>query len=160
MLAGFAGDIKSLPILGQPEFPQLRKSNKIISLNTTTPTIFTMENSKNRPIITMVISTPTKLLLIHALNSDKKIIGRIPRINLHLVGVTRYLAKTRFKQILYYEWNGNIVDLKNKNNGFKSYFDVGIYYLKVSALKMFGNILNESDWESWISPPIKIQRKK
>ncbi|PKC06327.1 subtilisin-like protein [Rhizophagus irregularis] len=158
--AGFAGDIKSLPILGQPEFPQLRKSNKIISSNTTTPTIFTMENSKNRPIITMVISTPTKLLLIYALNFDKKIIGRIPRVNLHLVGITRYLTKTRFNQILYYEWNGNIVDLENKKNGFKSYFDVGIYYLKISALKMFGNILNESDWESWISPPIKIQRKK
>ncbi|CAG8591930.1 10470_t:CDS:10 [Funneliformis mosseae] len=79
--AGFAGDLRSLPILGQPEFPQIRKSNTTISSDTTTPTTFTMDNSENKPIISIIISTPTKLLLIHALNSDKQVIGLLPGIN-------------------------------------------------------------------------------
>ncbi|CAG8635882.1 13819_t:CDS:10 [Funneliformis caledonium] len=79
--AGFAGDLRSLPILGQPEFPQIRKSNTTISSDTTTPTTFTMNNSENKPIISIIISTPTKLLLIHALNSDKQIIGLLPGVN-------------------------------------------------------------------------------
>ena len=119
-----------------------------------------MENSENRPIIAIVISTPTKYLFIHALNSDKEIIGRLPGIeyDTNIAGASLYLFKTRFDQVLYYEWNGSVVSLDWKI-GFLKYFDDGIYYLKVSALKMFGDISNKEDWESWISPPIKIQRK-
>ncbi|CAI2174511.1 512_t:CDS:10 [Funneliformis geosporum] len=105
--AGFAGDLRSLPILGQPEFPQIQKSNTTISSNSTTPTTFTMENSENKPIISIVISTPTKLLLIHALNSDKQIIGLLPGINydVNLLGTNHYLIKTKTNQRLSYEWD-------------------------------------------------------
>jgi hypothetical protein len=50
-------------------------------------------------------------LLINALNSDKKIIGRKSGVNngLNLVCAAQYLVKTKFNQILYYEWNGNII---------------------------------------------------
>ncbi|KAI9302091.1 peptidase S8/S53 domain-containing protein [Cunninghamella echinulata] len=114
-------------------------------------------NNKNEQVISVVyliyrLLTGTAKLTIEIVNtSTNKVVGYAapPFSNLPRNSLT--VDKAAYSQM----WDGtyltNVDTLKTKP------LPKGIYVLQVKALRQFGDLNNDKDYETWISPRIKVE---
>ena len=97
------------------------------------------------PVIQFSLATHTHVIFIEVLDGNHKLLG--------LVKDDSFTHFSRVEVPLI--WNGVIY---NPNS--KQYISApnGEYFIRVRALKLFGDINNENDYEVWVSPKFRINR--
>ena len=97
------------------------------------------------PVIQLNLATQIHAIFIEILDGNHK-----------LLGLVKDDSRIYFSKIeMQIEWNGVIY-----NPNVKQYISApnGEYFIRVKALKLFGNINNENDYEVWVSPKFRINR--
>ncbi|CAI2173969.1 3110_t:CDS:2, partial [Funneliformis geosporum] len=134
----YADDARSLPIFQTPKFPALANSNNSIITKEDPVKTFTLKllnitiGLYDYPYIHLNLSTPTRMLISEVLDVNH---------NLLLSSKSRtYIPKDTLKYPIKLSWDGfSQGELISK----------GEYFFKLKALKMFGNINDEKDYEVW-----------
>ena len=98
------------------------------------------------PVIQLNLATQIHAIFIEVLDGNHKLLGLVKDDSF------THFSKVEEVPII---WNGVIY---NPNN--KQYISApnGEYFIRVKALKLFGNINNENDYEVWVSPKFRINR--
>jgi hypothetical protein len=150
-----ADDARRLPLFQTPEFPRLANITTVDDIiagdhdysqrNITYRYTFNeIDDDKfDVPIIISNFATPTHVTIIEALDYKHKFLGLIK-------SDPSFIAKNK-RSIM--EWNGFIY---NGSRG--EIVPNGEYFIRIRALKLFGDINNENDYEVWVSPKFKIER--
>ncbi|RIA83586.1 peptidase S8/S53 domain-containing protein [Glomus cerebriforme] len=148
--AGLADDARRLPIFQTPEFPQLvnitTNKNKVATFTFNNTELKTSDES-TISIVDLRLATPTNAIFTEVLNYNYKVLGVIK---------TFYNFPAQKLTSLKIEWDGLIYNPNDKN-------DKGIiapngeYFLRIKALKLFGDVNNENDYEVWISPKFRVK---
>ncbi|CAG8695765.1 470_t:CDS:10, partial [Funneliformis caledonium] len=148
--AGLADDARSLPLFQTPKFPALYNYDSKKSIQKKDPIkTFTFKllnitsGLRDYPSIHLNFTTPTQAVFTEILD-----------VNHHLLGSMNDKKYFPFqKDILeipkIISWDGFILSEPVSN---------GKYFIRVRALKMFGDINNEKDYEVWDSPKFRIER--
>ncbi|CAI2166465.1 1523_t:CDS:2, partial [Funneliformis geosporum] len=154
--AGLADDARSLPLFQTPSFPALINSTGDIvteedPIETYSLKPFNVTNDLyDYPTLKLNLATPTPNIITEILDVNKKLLGWV-----------KDFTGIKFRKnpvILAVYWDGIIYsNLDNKAEPGTPAPD-GNYFFKIKALKMYGDINNENDYESWISPKFRINR--
>ena len=97
------------------------------------------------PVIQLNLATQIHAIFIEVLDGNHKLLGLVKDDDLI------YFSKLQVPLI----WNGVIY-----NPNVRQYISApsGEYFIRVKALKLFGDINNENDYEVWVSPKFRINR--
>ncbi|GBB92394.1 hypothetical protein RclHR1_00200027 [Rhizophagus clarus] len=150
--AGLADDARRLPLFQTPEFPQLVEETHAGKNNIGEIRTFTFKNKTGQnldiPSISLKLATPTHGIFSEILDYNYKFLG--------VIKTYYYFPATRDTDLTV-DWDGLIYNPNDKN-------DQGIiapngeYFIKIKALKLFGDINNENDYEVWLSPKFMVER--
>ncbi|KAJ1923138.1 hypothetical protein IWQ60_006061, partial [Tieghemiomyces parasiticus] len=156
---GFKGDYRTVPILrpNTADFPYLGSSQtndrvtQVMSANAAGVPVFDMV--KNLPIVTIAKDHPTAQIRVYAISQST---GK-PCFAL-VDGVLDYAQQNfiGYRPTTTFTWSGygynktNKSDLKRLANG--------IYRMKVTALRPFGDPSKPSDLDTWTSGFFKVAR--
>jgi hypothetical protein len=119
--------------------------NKIITYT------FNTSTAGKRPDVPIIIpnfATPTYAIFTEVLDYNHKFIG--------VVKLYYDFPLTKYKGFII-AWNG-LIDNPNDKNDQGTAVPDGVYFIRIRALKLFGDINNENDYEVWVSPKFKIKR--
>ncbi|CAG8435480.1 9995_t:CDS:2 [Funneliformis mosseae] len=154
--AGLADDARSLPLFQTPTFPALVSlfANKTIARIKEEDPIktFTLKllnetiGLYDYPSVVLNLATPTQMIITEILDDKQSLLGWVK----NFTGI-----ESKKLQIERVSWDGLIYN--------KEEFGIpapnGNYFLRIKALKMFGDINNKKDYESWVSIKFAIKRK-
>jgi minor extracellular serine protease Vpr len=150
IIAGLADDARKLPLFQIPEFPQLVEdttTNNIGKIRT-----FTFKNNAelglDMPSIILGLATPTHRIFTEILDYNYKFLGVVKMY---------YDFPAPKSTDFTVDWDGLIYNLNDKNDQGIIAPD-GEYFIQIKALKLFGDVNNENDYEVWLSPKFIIKR--
>ncbi|CAF1193289.1 unnamed protein product [Didymodactylos carnosus] len=103
--------------------------------------IFNRSDSTTQPTIKVPLLTGTAALNIYILNKNNKNVG--------LMLTRAYLPRDSYS----FTWDGKVT---HSITTVPAAVQNGVYKMKLSVLKIFGNRGNRSDYETWISPTIQV----
>ncbi|CAG8524673.1 4767_t:CDS:2, partial [Funneliformis caledonium] len=154
--AGLADDARSLPLFQTPRFPVLVNLTRNVISKEDPIATFTLkllnitDGTHDYPFVLLNLATPTSNLITEILDANNKFLGWVK----YFTGI-----KYRKKPIVFIvHWDGLIhYNLDNMTEPGTPAPD-GDYFIRIKALKMFGDINNEKEYETWVSPKFKIKR--
>ncbi|UZO12370.1 uncharacterized protein OCT59_003908 [Rhizophagus irregularis] len=150
--AGLADDARRLPLFQTPKFPKLVEDTTTDNSNIGEIITFTFKNKTGNkldiPSINLRLATPTHGIFIEILDYNYKFLG--------VVKIYYGFPAPRVTDLTV-DWDGLIYNPNDKNDPGVIAPD-GEYFLKIKALKLFGDINNENDYEVWLSPKFIVKR--
>ena len=99
------------------------------------------------PIIVPNLATPTQTTFTEILDYNRKYLG--------VIKMFYDFPAQKSHRLLIFWIDGLIYHPNNKSSIIAP---DGEYFLKLRALKLFGDVNNENDYEVWVSPKFKIKR--
>ncbi|CAG8693704.1 9230_t:CDS:2, partial [Funneliformis mosseae] len=142
-----------LDILMTPQFPMLVNLIRNVISKEDLIATFTLkllnitDGTHDYPFVLLNLATPTSYLITEILDANNKFLGWVK----YFTGI-----KYRKKPIVFIvHWDG--LNLDNMTGPGTPAPD-GDYFIRIKALKMFGDINNEKEYETWVSPKFKIKR--
>lgn len=147
-----ADDARRLPLFQTPKFPKLVEDTTTDNSNIGEIITFTFKNKTGNkldiPSINLRLATPTHGIFIEILDYNYKFLG--------VVKIYYGFPAPRVTDLTV-DWDGLIYNPNDKNDPGVIAPD-GEYFLKIKALKLFGDINNENDYEVWLSPKFIVKR--
>ncbi|CAG8502369.1 5823_t:CDS:2 [Funneliformis mosseae] len=149
--AGLADDARSLLLFQTPKFPalydyDLKKSiQKKDPIKTFTFKLLNITSGlRDYPSIHLNFTTPTQAVFTEILDVNHHLLGSMENDKKYFPFPKDILEIPKI-----ISWDGFILSEPVSN---------GKYFIRVRALKMFGDINNEKDYEVWVSPKFRIER--
>ncbi|KAL0092386.1 secreted subtilisin-like serine protease [Phycomyces blakesleeanus] len=143
------------------------QNNQNNQTNSTTKQVLKYDFSRANVVhLYLRLGNPTALLKGELLDTSNVSVGEIPAIRQEWLSRNDHSDTNREHNI---DWRGHITTLptlfnntttttttNNNTSSRIAHVPHGIYRIKLSALKIFGNPLDDRDWEVWISPDMTI----
>ncbi|KAI9033957.1 peptidase S8/S53 domain-containing protein [Phycomyces nitens] len=99
------------------------------------------------------LGNPTAMLKGELLNAHNVSVGEIPDVHQEWLPRNDHSDTNRERSI---HWRGSITTSSVNTSAQIIHVPQGIYRIKLSALKIFGNPLEDKDWEVWTSPELAL----
>ncbi|CAG8587283.1 7511_t:CDS:2 [Funneliformis mosseae] len=154
--AGLADDARSLPIFQTPSFPRLLNSTEgavteedPIETYSLKPFNITL-NLYDYPFLNLNLATPTQNIITEILDVNRNPLGWVKEFT--------GIKYRKVPVIVFVYWDGLIYNNLGDVTEPGTLAPDGIYLFRIKALKMYGDINNEKDYESWVSPKFRIKR--
>ncbi|CAI2176444.1 4133_t:CDS:2 [Funneliformis geosporum] len=151
--AGLADDAKSLPIFQTPIFPKLADLAENYITNNDSVKSFSFNMSIrlliDKPTVFLNLATPTEMIFTEILDANQTFLGWVK----DFTGIKVVKNPTEKSNNLV-TWDGIIYN----QNDTGTLAPNGEYFIRIKALKLFGDNKNEKDYEYWISPKFRVER--
>ncbi|CAF1311207.1 unnamed protein product [Didymodactylos carnosus] len=143
---GEVGNRYDLPILDRKSFPYLSKRGNSTAI-TKFPYTFNRWSNTTQLQVNIKFLTGTARFRIDIVNSNGSVIG--------VMVEDRYLPAVPISGNPYYIyiWDGTLL---TSLSSVRSLVGAGIFKMKISVLRIFGNPSSANNYETWISSPIKV----
>lgn len=114
------------------------------------------------PTLLVRLLTGTPLVDVQVLDEHKKLLGSVPYNAMNADSTHEWLprnTKAATSSSTPYEawvWTGQYVEQDSSSKEVRTVSSGGVYYLRVRALRVFGDRTSDRDWDTWTSPPMKM----
>lgn len=173
---GMLGNMKDLPILDRSnkpsssapyQFPAIGLTNGSSTVKEGAVGHFKISYSKELklatggPYILARLLTGTALLQVQIINKDDEYVGDVPMTETRRYMMRNTLNITEYSTSYYsWYWSGEYApkhsSLKPSPEYKPKLLKSGEYRLVMRALKVFGNVDNDGDFDTWTSPRLKL----
>ncbi|CAG8531971.1 4390_t:CDS:2 [Funneliformis mosseae] len=151
--AGLADDAKSLPIFQTPKFPKLANLTENYITNEDPVKSFSFNTSIrlliDKPIVHLGLATPTDMIVTEILDANQEFLGFVKDYT--GIKIMKNPVETSNNLV---SWNGIIYNINDTGTLAPN----GEYFIRIKALKLFGDKNNEKDYEYWISPKFRVEK--
>lgn len=117
------------------------------------------DSTEAYPVILARLLTGTPLLELQVLDQHQKVLGVVP-YDLASETTREWLPRntrsTTSSSKIFDNWSWTGVYMTE--DGTEDWVEPGLYYLRVRALRVFGDRANDDDWDTWTSPKLNMAR--
>ena len=148
---GHAGNQRDIPIFSTKS-PLLMNYDLTLYYNETDTFEYQLSDNSTEPQVVMFLNIGTRILTSSLQDDSGNEIGLYP-----LASEEHYVDRTTQDNPSIYYWDGVYLPHNVKDED-ANYVQVkpGRYRFVVRALRLFGDINNRNDWDSWRSPVIQV----